>query len=186
MNPEDINRFQSIEKLFKSCYKPLRSYAYRFVNETCTAEDIVQDVFCGLWLRRNSIHFDNTELVKSYLFKAVYNRSINVLVHNRPNKLLALDKISEAQTVENLPNSYVQDQEQQLLLKELDGEIVDFIKTLPLQRKKVFTLSRSIGLKNIEIAEQLGVSLKAVEKQISKALYELKKHLKSKGFSTCL
>ena len=65
-------------------------------------------------------------------------------------------------------------------MKELEEEIMSYINTLPPQCRKVFMLSRSYGLKNREIAEQLDISIKAVEKQISKALYGLKEHLVQK------
>ncbi|MDR0431238.1 MAG: RNA polymerase sigma-70 factor [Tannerellaceae bacterium] len=182
MNSEDINAFQWIEALFKSRYKPLRAYAYRFVNDKYMAEDIVQDVFLELWARRDSIRFHDTEAVRAWLFTSVYHRSINALMRKRPDKQLTLDHVQEAKTVESFLNPYIQNQEESLILKELDHEIAGFIKTLPPQCKKVFTLSRSTGLKNIEIAEQLGISIKAVEKQIGKALRELKNHLKKQGF----
>ena len=64
-----------------------------------------------------------------------------------------------------------------LSLKELEEEIMSYINTLPPQCHKIFMLSRSYGLKNREIAEQLNISIKAVEKQISKALSGLKEYL---------
>ena len=71
-------------------------------------------------------------------------------------------------------------------MKELEDEIIAYVDTLPSQCKKIFTLSRSYGLKNKEIAEQLGITVKAVEKQISKALFGLKKHLTEEGLITLL
>lgn len=61
----------------------------------------------------------------------------------------------------------------------MDGHYVDnhYLNTFPPQYCKVFMLSRNYSLKNREIAEQLDISIKAVEKQISKALSELKEYL---------
>jgi RNA polymerase sigma-70 factor (ECF subfamily) len=129
----------------------------------------VQDVFCELWIRRKSIHLHDTEAVRSYLFKAVCNRSLNAL---------AQKKLPGSQ----LPPGHVQNPEQSLLTKELDAEITLFVGTLPPQCRKVFTLSRSAGLKNAEIAGQLEISIKAVEKHTAKALRALKDHLEKKGF----
>ena len=62
--------------------------------------------------------------------------------------------------------------------KKLEEEIMSYINTLPPSNAiKIFMLSRSYGLKNREIAEQLNISIKAVEKQISKALSGLKEYL---------
>jgi RNA polymerase sigma-70 factor (ECF subfamily) len=91
-----------------------------------------------------------------------------------------LDGINESHIVESYLADHTQNQEQSLLLKELETEIANFVETLPPQCKKIFILSRTHGLKHREIAEQLGISIKAVEKQIGKALSELRIHLQKK------
>ena len=59
----------NIENLFTQYYQILRAYALRYVQNQDAAEDIVQDVFFELWLRRNEIDFDLP--MKAYLFKSV-------------------------------------------------------------------------------------------------------------------
>lgn len=165
----------ALETLFKRFYKPLQAYAFRFVNDKDLSEDIVQDVFFELWQRRESIRFEDVA-VKSYLFRAVYTHSLNALNKKKQN-ICSLDLERETDILDQYVSSYMQNSEQSLLLKELEEEIMSYINTLPTQCHKIFMLSRSYGLKNREIAEQLGISIKAVEKQISKALYGLKEHL---------
>ncbi|MDH6305644.1 RNA polymerase sigma-70 factor (family 1) [Parabacteroides sp. PF5-5] len=181
---EDTNKLMALESLFRSHYRPLRAYAFRFVNNREVAEDIVQDVFFELWSKRDTIYFDKPEVVKSYLFKSVYNRSLNALSHQTQKEQLRLENTNESLLLDDYLSIYMQNQEQSLLLKELKTEIGKFINTLPPQCKKVFILSRSYELKNKEIAEQLGISIKAVEKQITKALHELKNHLHKEGLLT--
>jgi len=167
----------ALEGLFKSHYRPLRAYAYRFLNDRSLAEDIVQDVFFELWANRDHIRFEDKNGVKSYLFKSVYNRSINLLNSGVLYNRSSLESTGDEQIVENYLRAHMQNQEQSLLLKELEKEIASYIETLPPQCKKIFVLSRTYELKNKEIAEQLGISVKAVEKQISKALSGLRNHL---------
>jgi RNA polymerase sigma-70 factor (ECF subfamily) len=167
----------ALESLFKRYYKPLKAYAFRYVNQKEMAEDIVQDVFFELWSRRDAIRFEEAESVKSYLFKSVYNRSLNMLNSDSLHLSSPLDGLNENLIIETAP---LLNQEQSLLMKELEAEIAAFTETLPPQCKNIFILSRTHELKNREIAEQLGISVKAVEKQISKALSELKKHLMKK------
>lgn len=174
-----IPDFDALEKLFKRYYKPLRAYAYRFVDDKDLSEDIVQDVFFELWQRRESMRFED-EAIKSYLFKAVYNTSLNALNKKQP-VVYSLEPGKEVEVLEQYLASSIQNSEQSLLLKELEEEIKAYIETLPAQCRKVFLLSRSYGLKNREIAEQLDISIKAVEKHISKALLGLKGHLTEKG-----
>ncbi len=170
--------------LFKRFYKPLRAYAFRFVNDMELAEDIVQDVFFELWHRRDSIAFDGP--VKSYLFKSVYHKSVNAIHKKYHNKESELNESNEHAILEQYLSTYIQNQEQSLLLKELEKEIASFVHTLPPQCRKIYLLSRTYGLKNREIAGQLDISIKAVEKQISKALSELKTHLTKKGMISLL
>lgn len=164
----------ALEELFKSYYKPLRAYAYRFINSKDIAEDIVQDVFFELWSHRENIRFDEKNAVKSYLFKSVHNRSINILNSDLMLRK-SIEETDETLFVESQISQF--NQEHSLLLKELETEIGCFIETLPPQCKKIFLLSRTNGLKNKEIATHLGISIKAVEKQITKALTGLKSHL---------
>lgn len=170
----------ALEELFKSYYKPLRAYAYRFINNKEIAEDIVQDIFFEVWSHHEKIHLNDKKAVKSYLFKSVYNRSMNLLTSGILYVGTSIEDTNEDQIIETSLSQYIPNQEQSLLLKELEAEIAGFIETLPPQCKKIFVLSRADGLKNKEIAEQLGVSIKAVEKQISKALSGLKTHLLKK------
>ena len=160
------------KELFDLYFQPLVTYAYRYVNDWQAAEDITQDVFMSLWIKKNDIDFD--EPVKPYLYRATYNKSINYI-----NSFLMQHRIGQSETIDDLLNrellSY--NQYDTLLLKEIAGEIKSFVETLPPQCKKVFELSRGANLKNKEIAEQLNISEKAVEKHISKALNGIREHL---------
>lgn len=168
MTPDrPVPDFEALDALFKRFYKPLRAYAYRFVDDKDLSEDIVQDTFFELWQHRENIRF-NDESISSYLFKAVYHRSLAILNKEQQRSVCLLEPDRE------------RDAEQGLLLKELEEEIMAYINALPPQCHKIFMLSRSYGLKNREIAEQLSISVKAVEKQISKALFGLKEYLHKK------
>jgi RNA polymerase sigma-70 factor (ECF subfamily) len=173
------NDVKEVDALFRRYYKPLRAYAFRFVNDWIAAEDIVQDVFFELWTRRDSIRFN--EAVSSYLFKAVYSRSINFIKSNLQNNNCSLNERNECNILDQYIEDHMQNQERSLLLDELEAEIKDFVESLPAQCQKIFILSRNYHLKNHEIANQLSISVKAVEKQITKALSELKLHLRKKG-----
>lgn len=168
--------FESVEHLFRQYYKILRVYAFRFVNDWSVAEDVVQDVFVALWNHRDTIAYDGA--VKSYLFKAVYNKSLNYLTSKKYT-----EEESVEQYVGQLDAVQAQggNQENLLLMKELQGEIAAFTETLPVQVKKVFILSRSYGLKVKEVAAQLDLSPKTVEKYLARALMELRILLKEKG-----
>ena len=166
---KDIALFR---ELFDSYFRILTTYAYRFVNDWQTAEDITQDVFMSLWEKKESIDFDDP--IKPYLYRAVYNRSINYL-----NSALMQKRIEGAETIDELINREIlsYNQHDTLLLKEITDEINQFVDTPPPQCRTVYKLSRERNLRNKEIAARLGVSEKTVEKHLSKALSEIRNHL---------
>jgi RNA polymerase sigma-70 factor (ECF subfamily) len=171
-------RLGVFQYLFNTCYHSLVAYAYKMVDDVQDAEDVVQDVFMTLWIGRDAFDFDQP--VKPYLFKAVYNRSVNLLKSRRATLEIAGD--GSVRTLhEEITLSCEEDS---LLLKELSDGIERFIDTLPPQCKKVFRLSRMSGLGNREIAEALNISGKTVEAHIGKALRELRAHLKKTGLMT--
>lgn len=173
--------FESVELLFRQYYKILRAYAFRFVNDREAAEDIVQDTFVALWNKREEVEFEGA--VKAYLFKTAYNKSLNYLTSKKYTEEESVEQFSNQLDTLHFQES---NQENTLFMKELQSEIEAFIETLPAQVKKVFVLSRNYGLKNREIADQLDLSLKTVEKHISRSLSELRIHLKDKGLITLL
>ncbi|MDR2914414.1 MAG: RNA polymerase sigma-70 factor [Tannerella sp.] len=169
---ERLNVFQY---LFNTYYQPLVAYAYKIVNDHQEAEDIIQDVFLSLWINKDTFNYDQP--IKPYLFKAVYNRSINYLKARKPSIDITASDAGQLLSDEIISSH----QEESLLLKETSEQIKNFIETLPAQCKKIFKLSRISGLKNKEIAKTLNISKKTVESHISKALKDLRTHLKAIG-----
>ncbi|MDR2118389.1 MAG: RNA polymerase sigma-70 factor [Tannerellaceae bacterium] len=162
---QELALFQS---LFATYYQPLLAYTCKVVNDIQSAEDIVQDVFMSLWINRDTLDF--TEPLGSYLYKAVYKRSLTYLNSRRA--------IHEKDATARMHEEIVQyDQQDSLLLKETFEEIRHFVETLPPQCKKAFKLSRFSHLKNREIAEVMQISEKTVEAHIGKALKELRAYL---------
>ena len=87
------SNLESVEQLFRQYYKVLRVYAFRFVNDWDIAEDVVQDVFVALWNKRTDIEFDGA--VKAYLFKAVYNKSLNILSSKKYTEEESVEQFSD-------------------------------------------------------------------------------------------
>lgn len=164
--------FILFEDLFHLYYCPLIAFADKYTNDKQASEDIVQDVFMALWIKRESINFSDP--IKPYLYKATYNKSISYIHSQQSN--YSMDEQDIKLLLQQKIISYeVQDS---LLLKEVADEIAICVDKLPAQCRKVFLLSRGQGLKNKEIAKQLDISEKTVEGHISKALSELRSHLK--------
>jgi RNA polymerase sigma-70 factor, ECF subfamily len=156
------------ETLFREQFSPLCNLAYTVVKDTDVAKDIVQQVFLSLWQKRTELNIHTSS--KSYLCRAVVNTAINHI--SRKKKLITLDhNIKEPAAEEDTPSTSA-------TTETLDIKVRLAINELPPVCQKVFTLSRFSDLTNKEIACELNISVKAVEKHISKALKTLRITLK--------
>ncbi len=168
------------EDIYINYFKVLRFFALRIVNNAAVAEDVVQDVFTEFWARRSLI--DSTKSIKPYLYKLTYNRCLDFL-RSKGNANITL---SEKPSILNdiLYSAFTTDE--YVLISDISKEMEIAIDALPDRCKEIFLLSRKSNLKNREIADVLNISVKAVEKQITKALQNLKSHLTKTGYIVSL
>ncbi|WP_281645019.1 RNA polymerase sigma-70 factor [Bacteroides zoogleoformans] len=164
------------ERMYADYYKVLRFFAMRIVGDMSHAEDIVQEVFTDCWENREQI--DVSASVKSYLYTLTYHRSLDLL---KSSQYAQKDWSANLSYLDNLLfTSFTIDE--QLNTDEIRKEIIHCIDLLPDKCKEVFVMSRYHNLKNREIAEKLNITVKAVEKHISKALKDIRAHLLQNGY----
>ena len=160
----------TFELFFKKNFIPLCAYCqYKFGFDLDQAKDIVQASFLKIWEARQSVTFDLS--AKAYLFKTVSNRSLDILRR---------EKVKQKGEKQLLQNALVGEQNNgfdQADFKRLSDEIDLAVSELPGQMRNVFELCRFEGLKYAEIAGLLGISVKTVETQMSRALAKLRKKL---------
>ncbi|MBK8884234.1 MAG: RNA polymerase sigma-70 factor [Bacteroidales bacterium] len=160
---------QAFELFFRKYNVRLCAFANKFLANSEEAQEVVQDMFVKLWDNREEIDPENS--MKSYVFKIVQNLSINRLrrkkVESRYNEIYKMVYIDNHEFSAH----------ESLLARELEAQIVNSIKKLPPECRKIFDLSRSEGLKYREIADTLHISIKTVEAQMSKALRSLRTEL---------
>jgi RNA polymerase sigma-70 factor (ECF subfamily) len=136
-----------------------------------TAEEIVQDIFTSLWLKRHDI---SVEKLSAYLFAAVKYKIINYLEKEMSRRIYA-----EAQgDVLSVDNST----EETVLLNEFSQALEKEIQKLPPKRQQIFKMSRQEHLSIKQVASNLGISEKTAENQLGKALKVLKLNLKHFNF----
>ena len=152
---------REFELNFKNLYKPLCLFALRYTEQVDEAEDIVQQAFADVWEKSQSGGVINN--LRAYLYQAVRNRSLS----------FATQPI-HAEATDNLPEVEDTSEEDRVKQAERDARLWDAIDQLPPERKKIFLLSKRDGLKYQEIAEELHLSVKTVENQMSKALKTLR------------
>jgi len=157
------------EKLFREHFTALCYFAQKYLGDIDSSKEIVHNVFIKIW--ENRTEFDWEKPAKSYLFTSVYNRSLNYLRDSR--KFVSTDSAG----FQNNPgdNSPFTDS---MEVAELESRIKLALAKLPEKCREVFELNRFEGKKYTEVAEQLNISVKTVETQMSKALKVLKEELK--------
>ncbi|MCX6306308.1 MAG: RNA polymerase sigma-70 factor [Bacteroidetes bacterium] len=156
------------EVLFKTHYSPLCAYANGFLRDKDAAEEVVQEVMFRIWTCRNTLAIESS--VRSYLYRAVRNGCLNILKH-----LNVRDEYKSFR--ERQGEATQRSQEDIMILSELEQKIREAIDRLPLERRRVFILSRYDGLTYNQIAEKLNISVKTVENQMGKALKTLRTEL---------
>lgn len=166
---------QDFDNLFREYYKSLRAYAYRYVNDPFIAEDIVQDVFFHIWDKREQLH--KISSIRAYLFTSVFNRANTYLTHKKLEENYQKQKL-ESSGLDSYYQQQIDSVSESILALELEQQIREVINEMAPQCRKVFLMSREQGLKNREIAEQLGVSVSAIENHMKKALSMLRTKLK--------
>ena len=168
MNSNDL--YVQFRLLFRQLYDPLTKYAYTFVLDHTSAEDIVQDVFVRIWEKHQSII--ESPQARPYLYRAVKNACLN---HLGSKKRIQLASFSDADFDENNNITWTVTEEPD------EDDIPNYrellkkgIEQLPEKCREIFLLSRSGQLSNQEIADHLGISIKTVNNQTWKAMKLLK------------
>jgi RNA polymerase sigma-70 factor, ECF subfamily len=156
------------EQVFKTHFKNLHAYACTIIKDEAAAEEVVQQVFFKLWERSKALSISGS--VAAYLYRAVYNESLNYLKHQ---KVQSNYQQYFTHTMKNENDAAGK----KLSLKELEGKLHTALNELPEQCRTIFQMSRFEELRYREIAEQLGISVKTVENQMGKALKLLRTKL---------
>jgi len=159
------------EELFNQYSKPLFYYAAKFVEDEA-ARDIVQDVFAKLWSDQK---ITIKSSLNSFLFTMVRNSCLQTLEKQKVrNKYLESAKLK----LQEEELQFYMHEKTSLIEQELENKLNEVLDSLPDRCKQIFMMSRFENKKNKEIAEELDISTKAVEKQITRALASIRSEMK--------
>lgn len=154
--------------LFNAYNKRLYAAALKITKSAYGAEEIVQEIFAGLWENRTGLQ--DVDNPPAYIFTVAYNRTFRYL------KKVAADQ-HMIKSLRNRIHEMQNETEDWLNLKETNELINQAVGKLPPQRQLIFKLSRENGLSHKEIAEQLNISPLTVKKQIVMALRSIRTSL---------
>jgi RNA polymerase sigma-70 factor (family 1) len=154
---EELTRAE-FDALFRQYYKTIRNFIYFRCGDRDMAEDIAQDTFVKLWEVRDRV---DRKTVKSYLYTIAQNTTINQ--QKRQQLMYKFQKRTTLQLDSDTPEKLAEMAEYELRLQSV-------IASLPEGGREVFLMNRIEDLTYQEIAERLGLSVKAIEKRMSKVL----------------
>lgn len=160
-------------ELFDRYGKRLHRFAIAYLKSTENAEEIVQDVFLKIWNNRKDLSPDKS--FESYLFTIAKNGILNTIRKSKSQQAYLNF------TILHPGKDVLLDEE--LDFNELERAYSNAVDQLSPRRKEIFLLSRVHSLSNAEIAERMNISSKTVENQMTSALAEIRKNLRTLGFS---
>jgi RNA polymerase sigma-70 factor (family 1) len=162
---EELTWFRSI---FDQYYESIRSFAYYKTGDVELADDIVQEVFLKLWTNRNNVKL---ETVKSLLYTIASNTIKNHFKHQK----VVYSFQNEVQS-----NEFSDEADSAVRQEELNLKLQNALAEIPEKSREVFLMNRIEGLTYADIAERLGLSVKAIEKRMSEALSILRSRISYK------
>lgn len=174
MNTLDVKSFN---RLFTEYYSKFLRFALGYVHDIEIAEDFVSEAFTTYWENYNILTDHGNP--QAYILTAIKNKCLNHLKHLqvRQRAFQQINQYSESRL--SISISLLRECDPEFLFsKEIQDIMKDTLNRLPHKTREIFNLSREKGLGHKEIADIMGLSTKAVEFHISKALKALRLSLR--------
>jgi RNA polymerase sigma-70 factor, ECF subfamily len=169
---------EAYREVFRLLYPRLKGYCKLFVHDENEVEDLIQECFITLWDKRETI--DVQKRLESFLFVIIRNKCLNFLKTQKfDSENISTDnlQIAELQYLYQLDLAEKEEKSMEELLIQTFQESVN---EMPAKMKEVFVKCKLEGKKQKDVAEELGISIKMVEKQITKAKKQIREQLLKK------
>ncbi len=154
----------SFNRLYEKYWEKVYLGALRRLGDHGRAQDITQDIFSGLWLRRAQLEIDNLD---AYFYAAVRNRVLNFF--ERERRYIPFEELLGQISGESA--------DMRALRREFMGAYRALIDAMPERRKKIFVQFYEEGRSTAEIAQGLALSRKTVQNQLGRAVSYLRTNL---------
>lgn len=157
------------KELFELFYNKLFRLAFIITKSRELSEEIVSDVFIGIWRRRENVLAINN--LRLYLYVSVKNTSLNYLAQLTKTGFISLDEL-DFEPLQPFSNP-----EQMLVTKEMNQRLYKAIQSLPPRCRMIFKLVKEDGLSYKEAATVLNLSVGTIDNQLVLAIKKLSKAL---------
>lgn len=159
---------KSFEKVYNTYWEKVYATCYNNIREREAAQEMVQDIFKSLWERKDDLEISTS--IEHYLVRAAKFKVFEYIRNKSSQRKHVACALEDYCTATNCT-------EDEVLYKSLTEKVGILVDRLPCQCRNVYTLSRTGGLTNKEIASRLLISERAVEQHITKALRFLRENL---------
>ncbi|WP_255564074.1 RNA polymerase sigma-70 factor [Pedobacter sp. HMWF019] len=166
LHADNIKAFETVYGMF---YVQLCRVAYKKLGDEALVEELVQDVFLNLWVKRKSL--DTEGNLQAYLYATLRNKALSEL----RNRLLRSQHYIKVREEGGMFSVNIEDE---YVARETELKIKKIIDSLPPQCREAFILSREEQLSYKAIAERMNISVNTVEKHVGKALKKLRTEFK--------
>jgi len=157
----------AFERMFRAYAASLCDFAFSYVRDPETAEEIVQDLFCWIWEQRFTLEMPHG--IRAWLFTAVRNRSLNALRNTRAELSMHERVAREARSAPaaELPDAAT-------VARDLSNAAARVVAAMPPRCREAYTLIRPEHMSYAEAAQVMGVSAKTVEVHMTRAMAMLR------------
>lgn len=156
---------KAYESIFMAYFPKVKYYIKGFVKSVDIAEELTQNVFLKIWESRQSLVI-SVKGFESYVFTIAYRQTIDYIRSKQVRESFYNDQMIREQDTVCIEEEYIAE-ETMLLIKIA-------IEDMPEKRQKIYKLSRNEGIPNDKIAEQLNVSKRTIENQLSLAMKKIR------------
>jgi RNA polymerase sigma-70 factor (family 1) len=153
---------EDFNNIFDTYFSSVRNYIYYRSGNKDLATDVAQETFMRLWEKM-------PKLINSSLKALLFKIAGDILISHLRKRKVAVRYTTRFVNEELSESPY-----DLLNYKELLRNYEQALESMPEKQRTVFLLSRMEGMKYFEIADNLSISQKAVEKRMKNALDYLK------------
>ena len=165
------DKVRILESLFAGNYSALCFFAYSFLKDKETAEDIAQESFECLWTNFDNVT-NQTSSWLSYLYNTAHNKCLNLIRHEK------VKNYAHKEDLANGDSLWEEDHLENLIKSEVYNEIFHAVQRLPAQCRKIYEMTYFLEMSEKKIADSLNISIHSVKSQKQRGKRLLKTYLK--------
>lgn len=159
----------AFEVLFYKYRNKIKGFAVRLVPTQIDPEEIVQEVFVRVWLRRESVNPEKD--FQSYIFAIAKNLILDHVKSAVNRRLYFVEEHFHKDLM-------LEDKDENAMPEDVEEKLLKLISNIPERRREIFCLSRFDGLSYKQIADRLNISENTVDSQIRNALAFLRREFR--------